>query len=89
MTTQQQMLDFCARPAAMTSARRHAPLLDELPNDVGVSRVSCRPLALHEYMASAFYSVAFRTSAGVRATFVPSGRLAIDPPAALRRSTGR
>jgi hypothetical protein len=56
MTTQQQILDFCSRPTAMTSAGKHAALFDELPNDVGELTRLIQGLVLYEYVAFDFYS---------------------------------
>lgn len=54
MTTQQQMLDFYTRPAAMTAVGCYAPLVDELPDDVpGLVRV-VQGLLLHEHWAPAY-----------------------------------
>jgi hypothetical protein len=47
-------LEFYSRPAVMTSAGCHAPLLDALPGDVaGLARV-VQGLAIHEFMAPAY-----------------------------------
>jgi hypothetical protein len=57
MTTQQQMLNFHTRPAAMTSSGGYASLFDALPRDVAALVRIVQGLALHEYMSGA-YSVA-------------------------------
>jgi len=49
-----QVLDFYARPAAMTAMGDHARLFESLPGDVAeLSRV-LQGLQIHEYMASAY-----------------------------------
>lgn len=48
------ILDFYARPAALTSVGRHSTLIRDLPRDIaGLVRV-VQGLALHRYMASAY-----------------------------------
>jgi hypothetical protein len=58
MATQEQILDFYARPAAMTSAGKHATLLHGLPNDLGALVQIVQGLTIHEFVASSFYGVA-------------------------------
>lgn len=55
MTTLQTILDFYAQPARMTSAGRHAPLFDELPNDVGELVSVIQGLAIYDLVAADFY----------------------------------
>ena len=55
MTTQQHILDFHARPTAMTSGDKHAARFDELPNDVGELTRIIQGLVLYEYVAFDFY----------------------------------
>ena len=57
VTTQQQILGFYARPAAMTSGGAHARMFDELPRDVAALARIVQGLALHEYVASRLYGV--------------------------------
>lgn len=54
MTTQQQILNFYARPTAMTSANEYAALFDGLPNDVGELTRIIQGLVLYEYVAFDF-----------------------------------
>ncbi len=58
MTTQQQILDFYARPGAMTSAGKYAALFEELPNDVPSLVRIVQGLVTHEFVASLFYGIA-------------------------------
>jgi hypothetical protein len=58
MTTPRQIVEFYKRPAAMTSAGKHAALLDDLPKDVGALARIVQGLALHEFVARDFYGVA-------------------------------
>lgn len=52
--TQKDILDFYARPAALTSVGRHSQLVRDLPRDIaGLVRV-VQGLALHRYMAAAY-----------------------------------
>ncbi|HZS09189.1 MAG TPA: transglutaminase-like domain-containing protein [Blastocatellia bacterium] len=51
---QQQILDFHARPGAMTSGGRYAAMLEKLPNDAGELARIVQGLVIHEYMASAY-----------------------------------
>jgi transglutaminase superfamily protein len=53
----QQILDFYARPGAMTSAGDHAARLAGLPDDVGALARIVQGLAIHEFVASDFYGV--------------------------------
>jgi Transglutaminase-like superfamily len=55
---QQQILDFYARPAAMTSAGKYTALLGRLPDDLGTLVRIVQGLAIHEFAASSFYGVA-------------------------------
>src|SRR5690348_8375007 len=57
MTAQKQILDFYSAPGAMTSAGRHAALLERLPNDVGALVPIVQGLSLHEFVASSMYGV--------------------------------
>jgi hypothetical protein len=57
MTTQTQILDFYSRPASMTSAGKHAALLERLPNDVHSLVRIVQGLVIHEFVASSFYGV--------------------------------
>jgi hypothetical protein len=58
MTTHGQILDFYARPAGMTSAGKHATLLEGLPNDLGALVQIVQGLTIHEFVASSFYGIA-------------------------------
>jgi len=48
------VLDYYAQPATMTAAGRHAPVLAELPADVGKLAGLIQGLAVHQYMADAY-----------------------------------
>ncbi len=52
--TRQDILDFYARPAAMTSAGRYARQLASLPSEVGELAGIIQGLAVHQYMADAY-----------------------------------
>ncbi|XYH99514.1 transglutaminase-like domain-containing protein [Sorangium sp. So ce1128] len=54
MTAAQEILDFYARPAAMTSGGAHAPRFDELPRDVASLVRVVQGLLLHQYWAQAY-----------------------------------
>ncbi|HTN90808.1 MAG TPA: transglutaminase-like domain-containing protein [Sorangium sp.] len=55
MTAAQEILDFYARPAAMTSGGAHAPrLFDELPSDVASLVRVVQGLLLHQHWAGAY-----------------------------------
>ncbi|WP_438027252.1 hypothetical protein [Sorangium sp. So ce233] len=54
MKASQEILDFYTRPAAMTSAGAHAPLLDELPRDVPSLVRVVQGLLLHQHWAQAY-----------------------------------
>jgi hypothetical protein len=54
VTTELRALDFYARPAAMTSARERAPLLEKLPHDVAALARIVQGLLLHEHWAPAY-----------------------------------
>src|SRR5262245_49242946 len=58
MTTQQAILEFYTRPAAMTSAGRYGPMLDQLPNDTAALARAVQGLLLHEHLAANTYGVA-------------------------------
>lgn len=49
-----EILDFYARPAAMTSGRDHAPAFDGLPRDVAALTRVVQGLLLHEHWAPAY-----------------------------------
>src|SRR5215471_9551617 len=55
MTTQQQILDFYARPAGITSAGQFAPLFDALPSDVGELVRIIQGLGVYDVVAADFY----------------------------------
>jgi hypothetical protein len=55
MTTQQQILDFYARSAEMTSAGEFAALFDELPSDVGALVRIVQGLGVYDAAAADFY----------------------------------
>ena len=50
----QEVLDFYAKPGAMTGAGRHAEALAKLPSDVGALAEIIQGLAIHQYMAEAY-----------------------------------
>ncbi|NED96525.1 transglutaminase domain-containing protein [Phytoactinopolyspora alkaliphila] len=50
----QSVLDFYARPAAMTSAGRHGTLFDELPGSVEEIAAMLPGLVIHEHMSQAY-----------------------------------
>jgi hypothetical protein len=52
--TPRHILDFTARSAVMTSAGDHAPLLDDLPAELGALVRVVQGLLLHEHHASAY-----------------------------------
>lgn len=54
--TQQQILDFYARPSAMTFGGEYVAMLDKLPNDVGELTRIIQGLVIHEYAAE-YYGV--------------------------------
>ncbi|MGK3966681.1 transglutaminase domain-containing protein [Sorangium sp. So ce118] len=54
MTAAQEILDFYARPAAMTSGGAHAPRFDELPRDVASLVRVVQGLLLHQHWAQAY-----------------------------------
>ena len=54
----QDMLDFYAKPSAMTSGGAYAAMFDPLPRDVAALSRVVQGLAIHEYAASPFYGVA-------------------------------
>lgn len=54
--TQQQILDFYQRPAAMTHGRGYAPLFDKLPRDVAAVADIVQGLLLHEHWAPRYGS---------------------------------
>ena len=58
MTTQQQILDFYARPTGMTSAGQFAPLFDALPSDVGELVCIIQGLGVYDVVAADFYGFA-------------------------------
>ncbi len=60
MTTQQHMLDFYARPAAMTSAGRYAHIFDDLPCDVAALARIIQGLVVYENVAADFYGFTIR-----------------------------
>ncbi len=55
MTAPQRVLDFYARPAAMTSAGRHAHLFDDLPGEVDKLVRIVQGLGVYDVMAADFY----------------------------------
>src|SRR4051794_27339591 len=57
MMTQDEILDFYRRPTAMTSAGKHAPLFEALPQDVDALAHIVPGLVLYEYVASDFYGI--------------------------------
>ncbi|AUX20347.1 uncharacterized protein SOCEGT47_008150 [Sorangium cellulosum] len=52
--TTREILDFHARPAAMTSGGGHATLFDALPRDVAALARVAQGLLLHEHWANAY-----------------------------------
>ncbi|MGK3990242.1 transglutaminase domain-containing protein [Sorangium sp. So ce136] len=54
MTAAQEILDYYARPAAMTSAGAHAPRLDDLPRDVASLVRVVQGVLLHQHWAKAY-----------------------------------
>jgi hypothetical protein len=54
-TAPQHVLDFYAQPSGMTSAGRHAPVFQGLPNDVGELVRIIQGLAVYENVAADFY----------------------------------
>jgi len=66
---EQPVLAFYTEPAAMTSAGRHAPLLEALPDDVPALAAVAQGLLLHEHMAQGYgvtLSEADRASVHIR-----------------------
>jgi len=57
----EEILDFYARPQAMTQAGKHARLLAELPNEVEALVGIVQGLVIHEFVASSFYGVRIPT----------------------------
>ncbi len=57
MTTQQQILDYYSRPAALTSAGKYADLLEQLPDDIESLVRVVQSLVIHEFVAEPFYGV--------------------------------
>jgi hypothetical protein len=55
MTTQQQILDFYAQPAMLTSAGRYTPLFDALPSEVGALVRIIQGLGIYDMVAVDFY----------------------------------
>jgi hypothetical protein len=55
LTVQQQILDFYARPGAMTSGGKHAAALEKLPGDPAALLHMVQFVTVHEYVASDFY----------------------------------
>lgn len=53
-TSHQEILDFYARPAAMTVVNRHRDALATLPRDVAHLARVVQGLAIHQYMAPAY-----------------------------------
>jgi hypothetical protein len=53
----QAILDYYARPAAMTAGGRHAQMLTALPGGVAELAGIVQGLALHEFVAAPFYGV--------------------------------
>jgi hypothetical protein len=47
-------VSFYARPAAMTSAGRYAPLLEILPRDIPGLAAVAQGLLIHEHLAQAY-----------------------------------
>lgn len=55
MATQEQILNFYARPTAMKSGGKHAARFGELSNDVGELTRIIQGIGLYKYVASDFY----------------------------------
>jgi hypothetical protein len=52
---EQPILDFYAQPSVMTSVGRHAPMFNELPNDVGELVRTIQHLVVYDVVAADFY----------------------------------
>jgi hypothetical protein len=55
MTKRKQILDFYSHAGPMTSAGKHADLLERLPNDLETLVGVVQGLAIHEFVAPSFY----------------------------------
>src|SRR4029453_8793005 len=57
MSTHREILEYYARPSAITSVGKHGGRLETLPNDVAALARVVPGLVLYEYVASDFYGL--------------------------------